>query len=46
MPGMTRYSYQPVDGLKVKTRPIRGRSTKVAVESFARVYEKGSGVPV
>lgn len=44
MPGMTRYAYQPIDGSKVRTRPIQGRSTKVAIESFASVYEKSSGV--
>ncbi len=44
MPGMTRYPYQPIDGSKVRTRPIRERSAKVTIESFARIYEKGSGV--
>src|SRR5262245_30329295 len=41
---MTRYDYEPIDSYKVKTRPIQDRLTKVAIESFARVHKKGSGI--
>lgn len=44
MPGMTRYVYQPVDSSKIRSRSIQARATKVRVEHFAEVYQRGSGL--
>ena len=44
MPGMTRYAYQPVDSSNIRSRSIQGRATKVGVEQFGKVHEKGSGL--
>lgn len=44
MPAMSRYTYSPLDNTKIRTRPIRQRAAKVAVENFARAYQKGSGL--
>jgi hypothetical protein len=44
MPGMTRYGYQPVDSANIRSRSIKARATKVGVEQFGKVHEKGSGL--
>jgi hypothetical protein len=44
MPGMSRYAYQPLDSSKIRSRSIQGRTTKVGVELFGKVYQKGSGL--
>jgi hypothetical protein len=41
---MSRYWYQPIDSSRIRTRPIQARTTKVTVNDFARVYEKGTGL--
>jgi hypothetical protein len=44
MPAMSRYSLQPIDASKIQTRSIAHRVTRVSVDSFGRVYQKGSGL--
>jgi hypothetical protein len=41
---MSRYSYQPIDNSRIRTRSIQERATKVTIDNFARVYRKGSGI--
>ncbi|MFN8009352.1 MAG: hypothetical protein U0V70_20450 [Terriglobia bacterium] len=42
---MSRYLYQPIDPTGIRTRPIRGRTTKVSTSQFGQAYQKGSGIP-
>lgn len=42
---MSRYSEKPLSFAGLKTVPIDARGGKVRVEDFARVYEKGGGIP-
>jgi len=44
MPGMSRYAYQPLDNSKIRSRSIQGRTTKVGVQQFGKVYQKDSGL--
>ncbi|MCI0620381.1 MAG: hypothetical protein L0387_01680 [Acidobacteria bacterium] len=41
---MSRYAHQPIDSSKIRTRSIQQRVTKVAVENFAKVHQRGSGL--
>lgn len=41
---MSHYSYQPINNSNIRTRSLQQRTTKVSINSFARVYEKGCGL--
>jgi hypothetical protein len=42
---MCAYRYKPADVRAMKSRSIHQRSSKVQVQDFAKVYEKGRGLP-
>jgi hypothetical protein len=44
MPGMTRYAFRPIDSSKIRSRSIQTRTTKVGINDFGKVYQKGSGL--